>query len=235
MPDPVSAMVGSAVVGGVSSHKSGKRAEKAGEKASDATLQTAREAEALNRERFGEAQQLMMPSIGRADIASQQLMAELGLPQYQAQGQYGAEANEDYGYAPGHEFLPSTSYMDRPGYKDLMSEQLGAVEQTAATSGSTLYGGRRLKEAGKVGGAVQQSFYNNYMNMLQNMSGGGAATNLASLGTGQAATVGQQNIAATGAANRMRMEGVGARNEAMADMVGGGMGMLSGAMEGGYI
>ena len=73
------------------------------------------------------------------------------------------------------------------------------------------------------------------MNMLQNMSGSGSATNLASLGTGQAAAIGQQNIAATSAANQFKMQGVEAKNAAMADAMGGGMGLLGGAIEGGYI
>ena len=281
MPNPMVAMAATSAVGTAGSLIQGNKANKAAQGAAGDTREAAAAAEALNRERYGYAQNLMQPSIGRSDIASSQIMAELGLPQYQTptpaasfakpmqrpgvympsqpitanqfaktapsqpefirqyrgkgnyinvpnpeyvaptnqalgQGPQGSQGYQGsaYGsapidYAPGHEFKARESYapagindpqMDRPdyaqmmrqeqfsgrqmpvesaaldyqnlpGYQDLMSEQQKAVQQQAASGGGTAYGGRRLEEAGKVGGAMQRSFYENEMSRRERESG----------------------------------------------------------------
>ena len=340
-------------IGFVGSLAQGSQAKKAADRSADATAETAANAEALNRERFVDAQTLMNPYVGRSDIASRQLMAEMGLPQYQAPQppqQYQApqppqqyqgvpqDAGAAYGGGfwgqvadatqqqpidatpipqatgePGQEFpaapidmdriqnlygaqqvqqprpltdmeriqnlyagstnpdgmdwerglspypqgqqpqqpqapySPYSPYMDAteqeysprsmsqiPGYQAVMDESLRAATLSNQMAGGTAYGGRRLAEAGKVGAGVQQSYYNNYMNMLQNMSSPPAATNLAGMGMGQAQSIGQQNIAATGMANDYRMQGTAASNAAIGDVMGGITNMFAGGMQGGY-
>jgi len=70
------AIAGATVVSG---YMAGQSAESAAESASDAQLQAAREAEALNVERYGQAQDYLSPYISRELTASNQLMYELGL------------------------------------------------------------------------------------------------------------------------------------------------------------
>ncbi len=209
----MSGFVTAIVVGGAATAYAGRQGRKGAEAGAAATERTAAAAEALNRERYAEAQELLTPSIERADTASQQLMVEMGL----------AEGD------------PGTAYMQTPGYQNVMDESLRASAQSATSSGSTTYGGRRLEAAGQVGAGVQQSYYTNYMNMLQNIGQPQVAQNLASLGVGQGATIGQQNIAATGQAQNLRMQGIGAQNAAIADLMGGAANIYSGALAGGYI
>lgn len=305
MPDPI---VGGAAILGGTSLLSGERAADAAGDAASAQQATAARSEALNRERFALAQGYLDPYVGRANIAAQQLQAELGLPQYggssagfsmdadkarlaeiQAQisgiaepsgvsqpsngnnvglARFGdantrarqtlrpggagiilntakqdprysalrterdeiqARMNTPYMYEPQREYK-ARSMAEIPGFQAVMDESLGAAEQSAINSGSTLYGGRRLKAAGEVGAGVQQSYYNNYMNLLQNMANPTAATNLAGMGVGQGQAIGQQNIAATGMANDYRMQGVAAQNAAMSDVLGGAVQLGTGYM-----
>ena len=203
------------------------------------TLDAQASAEALNRERWESAQGYLNPYAGRANAAAQQLQAEMDLPQY-AQPEGG-------GLGPEGEPLAASPYMDTghqyaprdmsqvPGYQAVMDESLQAAEQSAVNSGSTAYGGRRIKAAGEVGAGVQQSYYNNYMNMLQNLASPSTATNLSSMGMNQGITMGQQNIASTNTANEYMMGGAGARQSMVGDIGGAAAGVLSGAFAGGYI
>jgi hypothetical protein len=102
----------------------------------------------------------------------------------------------------------------------MLEERLGAVDSAAATSGN-LYSGRRASAAAEAGGAVQNQFYNNYMNLLQNMANPESTTNLSSLGMNQGLQMGQQNIAATNAANDYNLQGARADSAARADFIGG--------------
>jgi len=197
----MSGIVTAAVVVGGATVYSAKKASSAAKGAARATLETAEQSEALNRERWAEAQGYLDPYIGRAEDAAQQFQAEMGLPS-------------------GEEFTPR-DISQIPGYQAVMDESLSAAEQSAVSSGSTAYGGRRLEAAGQVGANVQQSYYTNYMNMLQNLSAPTVATNLSSMGMNQGIAMGQQNIAATNIANDFRLQGVAAQNAAMADIIGG--------------
>ena len=78
MPDPVTAItVG---VGAGASIYGSKKAGDASDKASKRASETAAQSEALNIERFDEAERMLSPYIQRSDIAQRQLMSELGLP-----------------------------------------------------------------------------------------------------------------------------------------------------------
>ena len=191
----------------VSGAYAANRASAAGKRAAGATRGASKSAEELNRERWAEAQGYLAPYAGRADIAAQQFQAEMGLAQYGDSGQ---------GYMP-------RDMSEIPGYQAVMDESLRAAEQSAVSSGSTAYGGRRIEAAGEVGAGVQQSYYNNYMNMLQNLASPTVATNLSSMGMGQGIQMGQQNVAATSAANQYMLQGTAASNAAIADMVGAGV------------
>ena len=201
----MSGIVTAAVVVGGATVYSAKKASSAAKGAAGATLATAEQSEALNRERWSEAQGYLDPYIGRAEDAAQQFQAEMGLPQY---GDIGEE-------------LAPRDMSQIPGYQAVMDESLSAAEQSAVSSGSTAYGGRRLEAAGQVGANVQQSYYTNYMNMLQNLSSPTVATNLSSMGMNQGIAMGQQNIAATNAANEFRLQGVAAQSAGVADLIGG--------------
>lgn len=184
----------------------------AAEQASSDTLQAAREAEALNRERYGIATDLLSPYIEDSRTAQDQLMVEMGL----AEGEAG------------------TAYLNTPGYQSMLSETREGVDQAAATSGN-LYSGRRLESAGEASAGVQQSFYNNYMNLLTNMSSPNTATNLASMGVNQGVVMGQQNIGAQNTASGYMVSGAQTRQAAIGDVIGGAVNVASGAFAGGYI
>lgn len=178
--------------------------------ASADTLQAAREARELNIERYGEAKELLSPYIEDARTAQEQLMIEAGL----AEGESGA-------------------YMT-PGYESLLDERLRGAKQAASESG-TLYSGRRIQTAADVSGATQSQFYNNYMSLLQSMASPSVATNLASLGVGQAATQSQQDQQAQQAASGYMLGAAQTNQAAIADLLGGGAQVLGGAFAGGYI
>ena len=295
MPDPTAAYIGSSMVGMISSDNA---SDAAGD-AAEGSLQAAQRSEDLNRERFALAQGYLDPYAGRANIAAQQLQAEMGLPQYGEQAG-GSTVNEqwqdpnagwqDPNMGPaeaGQEPYPAMpelttsehpaakrlnekklaeweqakaavdqrnrmgdaqqspyastgagggqEYSARdisqiPGYQAAMDESLAAAEQSAVSSGSTAYGGRRLEAAGEVGAGVQQSYYTNYMNMLQNLANPTVATNLAGMGVGQGQSIGQQNIAAQNMASNYRLQGTAAGNAAMADFAGGAANMYGAYM-----
>jgi len=208
MPDPVTAVV-SAGIGAVGSVIGAGKTAKAAGKASDAQLQAAREAEALNRERYGIATDLLTPYIEDSGTARDQLMVELGL----AEGEAG------------------TAYLDTPGYQAMLTETREGVDQASANSGN-LYSGRRGEAAGEASAGVQQSFYNNYMNLLTNMSSPTTATNLASMGVGQGIAMGQQNLSAQQIAGGYNVSAAQTNQAAFGDIVGAGANIYSGYLAG---
>lgn len=147
----------------------GKTLKDAEDEAAERIRVAALKGEELEKHRFAQTEERLSPWMSSEKEALAAYRGEMGL---------------------GPKVGTGSPYMDSPAYQAMLDESLGAVEQTAASSGSTAYGGRRLKEAGKVGAGVQQSFYNNYMNMLSEASQPNATTNVSSLGLGQAATMG---------------------------------------------
>lgn len=159
--------------------------------------EAAENAEALNRERYDESLGRLDPYMERELAASDQLQIEMGL-------------------APGE---AGTAYMNTPGYKSTMSEALKGARQTSALAGSP-YGGRAMASAGKAGAGVQSQYYNNYMNMLSGMASPSVTQNISSLGMGQAATIGNQNIGAASAGGQFRMQGAQQQQQATGDVLG---------------
>ena len=200
-------IAGGLALGAVASYAGAKKTAGAMEAGAEGTLQAQREAAALSTERFGEAKELLSPYIGEARTARDQLMIEMGL-------------------APGE---AGTAYMETPGYESLLEERQRGGEQAQAGAG-TLYSGRRMKAAADVGGATQSQYYTNYMNMLTEMGSPSVATNLASLGTGQAATMGAQQIAAQQVASGLTIGAAETTQAATADIFGGATELAAGYM-----
>lgn len=198
MPNPMTIMGVGMGVSAVASYAGAEKTASAIEKGSETQLKIAREAEALNIERYGEAREMLDPYVGEARTARDQYMIEMGL-------------------APGE---AGTAYMETGGYQSLLDERQRAAQGQAAGAG-TLYSGRRIQEASDVGGATQSQFYQNYMSMLQNLGSPNVATNLASLGVGQAASIGQQNLAAQQIASQGQVSAAQTRQAATGDIIGG--------------
>lgn len=175
-----------------------KGPERAAEAAAAGTTAVAEQAELLNRERYEEATGRLDPYMASELRAKEQLDVEMGL-------------------APGE---AGTAYMQTPGYQGALDERLRAAEQTAVTGGGTAYGGRRIEAAAKAGSDVQSQYYSNYMNMLSSMADPSATTNISSLGMGQAATMGAQNIGAAQSAGSARMQGASATQATQTDLLG---------------
>jgi hypothetical protein len=113
-----------------------------------------------------------------------------------------------------------TAYMNTPAYQGAIDAGVKSVDQGAANSGG-LYSGARGVALRDVGQGVQQSFYSNYMNMLQNMANPATATNLSNIGINQAGNIGQQNIASANNVNGYNLMGTEANNAATSDTIGG--------------
>jgi hypothetical protein len=112
------------------------------------------------------------------------------------------------------------SYMQAPGYQGAIDEGVRAVD-TAAAGGGYLYSGARGEKLRDVGQNVQQSYYSNYMNLLQNMANPKSTTNVSNIGIGQAGSIGAQNIAAADRASGFQLAGQEARGQFIADAAGG--------------
>ncbi len=214
MPVGAAVGVGTAAVGSYSARKTAK----ATEKAAKGELQAAQEAQVLGEERFGRAEELLAPSLAREEAASQQLMVELGL-------------------APG---TPGTAFMQTPAYTGALEAGRNELNQSLANSG-LLHSGRRMEAAAQLGQNVQQQFYSNYMNMLGSLAQPQVAQNLSSLGVGQAATMGAQNIGAQSRAGGLGVQGQAVRGAAYADIAGSVPSLMSqygdtkGSTGGGFI
>jgi len=169
-----------------------------------ASAEAARNAELLNRERYGESQRMLSPYLQSELNANQQLNYEMGLPQ-----------------AEGVNYMPQSApaYRNTPGYQGAIQSGIDTVNAGAAGAGS-LYSGARGDALRTAGQNVEQSYYSNYMNMLQGMANPSATTNLSSLGMGQAATIGGQNIGAAAQQGQFRQQGAQATQQAQGDAIG---------------
>jgi hypothetical protein len=180
-----------------------KGPERAAQISADATLSAAREAEALNRERYGEAGERLTPYMESEARARNQYEIEMGL-------------------APGE---AGTAYMNTPGYETAMSEAMRGANTGAQAMGSP-YGGRAMEARARAGTGVQQQYYNNYMNALSGMAQPQVTQNYSSLGMGQGATIGAQNIGAAGQAGQFRQAGAQSTQQAQGDVLGGVIKMM---------
>lgn len=213
--------VGTVAAGAYSANK----ASKAAGRSADATLAAAEMTEERLQRGYEDAEGRLSPFIGSELAANRQLMIEMGLtppPVYMP----GSDRKlEDLRSQPlqgpaGPAAQPGTAYMQTPAYKAAMEEGIGAVNQGAAGAGA-LYSGSRGLALRDVGQSVQQSFYNNYMNILQSMANPTTATNLSNIGIGVAGSINDQNALATTQANNARLAGQQASGAVMSDVVGG--------------
>ena len=115
--------------------------------------------------------------------------------------------------ASSGDYQQTNAYMNNPSYQGAIAAGSEAVNTGAANAGA-LYSGSRGEALKEVGQSVQQSYYNNYMNMLSNLANPSTATNLANINIGAQGAIGQQNIAATNLANENR-------SAVTADIMGG--------------
>ena len=175
-----------------------KGPENAAKISAEATAEAARNAEILNRERYGETTDRLSPYMDAELLAKKRQMVEMGL--IPDDGSRGA-------------------YMNTPGYQGAIDAGVSAVNQGSANQGS-LYSGSRARELKKVGQDVQQSYFSNYMNMLNNMANPTTTTNVSSLGMGQAATIGGQNIGSAAQQGQFRQQGAQASQAATGDALG---------------
>lgn len=121
----------------------------------------------------------------------------------------------------------ATDYMNRQGsmatqLSNLESVRLGRQGQIAGDlSGVEQDRMQRFAGLTSAKAGAENQFYTNYMNLLQSMSEPTSATNIASMGVNQGIQQGAQNINAAVTSGNFELEGVGAQNAAIADMVQG--------------
>jgi len=142
-----------------------------------------------------------------ADLQTQIAEVQAAIDSYAANPQAAQEA-------------PGTAYMRTPVYQGAIQAGTDAVNAGAAEAGS-LYSGARGIALKDVGQNVNQSMYNNYLNLLQNTASPATATNFSNMGIGQAGNIGQQNIAATQMRNAYNMQGAEDQGAYYADVAGG--------------
>lgn len=127
---------------------------------------------------------------------------------------------DKFSITPPQQEAPGSAYMRTPVYQGAIKAGTEAVNTGAADAGA-LYSGSRGIALRDVGQNVNQSMYANYMNLLQNAANPATATNLSSLGVGQAANIGQQNIASQQMQNAYTMQGAADRSALYSDVAGG--------------
>jgi len=174
MPDPVSAMIGSAVIGGVASNKAAKTQANAAQSAADAQLTASREANALQ-------QRIYEENIGR-----QQPFLKGGTEDYNRLRSLmsgGPEASQ--------QFLQ----MD-PGYGFRLSEGMKALDRQAAARGGLMSGGA-LKAAQRYGQDYASNEFGNAYNRLAGLAqiGPSSAGVMNTLGQNYANAAGQNTMA----------------------------------------
>ncbi len=236
------AIIGSSLLGATQARKAGKRAEKAAEKEAAATLQASREAQALNEQRYADTLSRMRPYMQGAETGYGQLLTEMGLAD-------GESLYMDSPYATGIE----EAYAVDPNMMQMIEEAgLDAATYGLAGRGEA-YGGTRFRELADIGArnklaalqyqqgqrqqkyGAQQTALSNYMNTLQNIANPQVAQNVSSLGLGQAANIGAQNIAAQQGASDLRLSGMMSNQQGQTEALGMGMDLFGDAMRGGYI
>lgn len=170
MPDPVSAVVGSTVVGGAVQARGAKRAARVQQQSADRATD-------LQREIFERQTQLAEP-FRQAGITSQnEMLRLLGLD--------GDASSAGYG-SIGKPFTMTDMEMD-PGYGFRLNEGLKALDRTAAARGG-LMSGAALKAAGRYGQEMASGEYMNAFNRSRALMGERLSTLGSLYGAGQTAT-----------------------------------------------
>lgn len=128
---------------------------------------------------------------------------------------------DKYGSTPqAPQDAPGTAYMRTPVYQGAIKAGIDTVNAGASDVGA-LYSGARGEALKDVGQGVNQSMYNNYMNILQNTANPATATNLGNIGINQAANIGQQNLAVQQQQNAYTMQGAADKGAFYSDVAGG--------------
>jgi hypothetical protein len=159
--------------------------------ASQSALDVEERAREFNVQRYGEAKEYLSPYIEDSRTAQNQMMIEMGL-------------------APGE---AGTAYMQTPGYQSAIDEGTRAVNTGAAGAGM-LYSGARGGALRDVGAGVQNQYYTNYMDRLQNIASPNAAQSLGAMGVNQGMAMGGQQMGAQATASGYAMQGAGVGFEA---------------------
>lgn len=143
------AILGSAIIGGVSQSRAARKASRAQQQAADQATQ-------LQREMFNRQTELAEP-FRQAGITSQnEMLRMLGLA--------GDPASAGYG-AVGRSFTAADMEMD-PGYQFRLSEGLKSLDRTAAARGGMISGGA-LKAAGRYGQEFASGEFTNAFNRMR--------------------------------------------------------------------
>jgi hypothetical protein len=223
------AIVGSAIIGGVSASKASKAQQQAAETASQASRDTT-QASIEAQERMFNRQVALQEPFRETGLAAQNRLADL-------LGISGRTSEPGYGY--GLQRFTMDNYQEDPGYGFRLKRGLDAMERTAAARGGLL-SGNQLRGAMEFGQDLASQEYGNafnryqteranILNPLQSLGGvGQTATNTltnaaGNLGAGMAGAYGNLGSAlsanAIGAGNARASGYMGATN-ALAGGVG---------------
>jgi hypothetical protein len=174
MPDPISATIGSAVIGGVASNRAANKQAGAAKDAANAQLQASREANALQQRMYEEG------------AARQQPFLQGGTEDYNR-----LRSLMSGGPQASQQFLQ----MD-PGYGFRLSEGMKALDRQAAARGGLMSGGA-LKAAQRYGQDYASGEFGNAYNRLAGLAqiGPSSAGVLNTLGQNYAGAAGQNLMA----------------------------------------
>ena len=172
MPEPVSAIIGSSVIGAgaglLGSSRAASTQARAARDAADAQVQAAREAAAAQREMFERQVELQAPFRQGGMTAQNRLMTLLGLAAPTGEGAVPGMVTDtaapEFGrYA--RDFSMADFEAD-PGYGFRMSEGMKALERSAAARGGLL-GGATLRGVQRFGQDLASQEYQNAFNRYQ--------------------------------------------------------------------
>lgn len=160
MPDPMIAMVGGQVVGGLlgadAASDAASTQANAAANAAASQLQASREANALQKEMFEKQLELQEPFRQGGLSAQNQLLRYLGLGGDASSQGYGRYA-QDFGMS---------DFQQDPGYGFRLSEGMKALERSAAARGGLL-SGSMMKGAQRYGQDLASQEYQNAFNRYQ--------------------------------------------------------------------
>lgn len=189
--------------------------------------------------------------LGMGEFASDEYQNYMGLTpeslqvgnEYQQTGAYQAARDQGieavnqgaagtgslYSGARGEALRDVGQNVEQNYYMDAMNRRAGMMADRRQTYGAEL--GRRLNEReaslGRMGSEVaggraqEQSYYNNYMQMLGQLASPSSTTNLASLEMGIGKDTGAILQDATRSVNNLNIASTNASNQAMGDAIGG--------------
>ena len=150
------AIVGSAIIGGVSARSAGKAQERAAETAAQASRETTQSSIEAQERMFNRQVELQEP-FRETGLAAQNRLADL-------LGISGRTSEPGYGY--GLQRFTMDNYREDPGYGFRLKRGLDAMERTAAARGGLL-SGNQLRGAMEFGQDLASQEYGNAFNRYQ--------------------------------------------------------------------